>query len=294
MCYFHGFIVPDQMTVPDPDTTQNIILVPTDFSEVCGNAVVHAAKLAQFLNYKLVILHILDKKTKAQLKKMHAGTEFIENQLDHYTDVHGKKYGIVVETLIKEGTIFTSINKTAADLNAALMVVGTHGKKGLQYLTGSYILKVADKSPVPVIVVRKRAIHENYNNILVPVTHELHPEKKIAWAKYFSRMFDANLHLYQYFYKDKLQNQRLAACMEKIRQSLDKDKIPYQVRKAEKETNFSSGVLTYAVSNRCDLLMIIDVNHNVSSTAWYEGLLYNREEIPVMTINLATIKKTNR
>jgi nucleotide-binding universal stress UspA family protein len=279
------------MDKPDFTLTKNIILVPTDFSEVCGNAVLHAAKLAQFLNTKLVILHIIDEKTKASLKKKNAGTEYIDQRLNQYKYLHEKNYRISVETMMKEGNIFTSINKVAANLDAALMVVGTHGKKGLQYLTGSYILRVADKSPVPVIIVRNRVFHGKYNKILIPVTDDLHSDKKIAWARYISRMFTANMHLYQYFHKDKRLNDRLSGFMEKITRSFEKDEIPFLVSKAEKETKFSSQVMSYAVSNQCDLIMFIDVNHNVSSAAWYEGLLFNKEQIPVMTINLARIKK---
>ena len=272
----------------------NIILVPTDFSEVCGNAVYHASNLAQILNSKVVILHVIDNKSKGSRKGKKTGTASVDERLNQYKSLYEKKYGIVVETMIKEGSIFTSINKAAAELDASLMVMGTHGKKGMQFLTGSYILKVSDKSPVPVIVVQNRVFHGKYNKILIPMTHDLHPDKKIAWAKYFSRMFNANIHLYQYFHKDKLQNDRLSGCIEKITRSFKKDEIPFLVSKAEKETKFSSQVISYAVSNRCDLLMIIDVNHNVSSAAWYEGLLFNKEQIPVMTINLAKIKKPNR
>ena len=172
-----------------------------------------------------------------------------------------------------------------------MMVIGTHGKKGLQFFTGSYILKVADKSPVPVVVLQKNMVHEKYKNILIPLTHDLHTERKIAWMKHFAIMFTATIHLYQYFYTDKLQNDRLSACMEKIKRSLKKDEIPFYVSTSDKEANFSSRVVTYAVSSQCDLIMIIDVNHNVSSTAWFEKLLFNRKQIPVMTINLAgTIK----
>lgn len=278
------------MNKPDITLPENIILVPTDFSEVCGNAVLHAALLAQFLNYKLVVLHIIDNKTKASLKNKNAGTKYIDERLNRYKSFCEKNYGISVETMMKEGTIFTSINKAAADLDAGLMVVGTHGKKGLQYLTGSYILKIADKSTVPVIVVRNRVFHGKYNKILIPMTDDLHPDKKIAWAKYFSRMFNANIHLYQYFHKDKRQKDRLSGFMEKITRSFEKDEIQFVVSKAVKESKFSSQVISYAVSNGCDLVMFIDVNHNVSSAAWYEGLLFNKEQIPVMTLNLARIK----
>ena len=40
------------------------ILVPTDFSEVCDNALEHGIEIAKFFNYDLCILHVIDKNTK--------------------------------------------------------------------------------------------------------------------------------------------------------------------------------------------------------------------------------------
>jgi nucleotide-binding universal stress UspA family protein len=277
----------------DLTVSKNIILVPTDFSLVCGHAVHYASKLAQILDCRLVILHVIDINPKDSGKTKKAGTEYINERLSQYKALHEKEYGIIVETLVKAGTIFTSINKTATDLDARLMVMGTHGKKGLQYLTGSDILKVSDRSPVPVIVVQNPSFQGKYEKILIPLTHELHPDKKIAWAGYFSRIFNASIHLYQYFYKDKQQNDRLLSSVEKITRSFVKDKIPYLVSKAEKENKFSTQVISYAKSQKCDLIMIIDVNYAKSSLAWFESLLFNKEGIPVMTINLARIKKSN-
>jgi nucleotide-binding universal stress UspA family protein len=47
----------------------NIILVPADFSEVCNNAMKQAVEAAKFLKYKVVLLHVIDKNSKSQLKK---------------------------------------------------------------------------------------------------------------------------------------------------------------------------------------------------------------------------------
>jgi nucleotide-binding universal stress UspA family protein len=270
---------------------KKIILVPTDFSDVCGNAVSQAARLAQMFDYKLVVLHIVDNTKKGSRNNKSATTGDIEARLLEYKAAHEKKSCISVETLLKEGNIFTSINKAAENPDVRLMVMGTHGKKGLQYFTGSDILKVTDKSPVPVIIIQKRTPPSVCRNILIPVTHELYPDKKIAWAKYFSGIFNANIHLFQYFYKNKIQNDRLSRSMEMITGSFKKERIPFIVSGSEKESGFSDRIASYAVDNKCDLLMIIDVNHNVSSAAWFENLLFNREQIPVMTINLAKIKK---
>ena len=47
----------------------NIILVPVDFSEVTENAMYQAVEAAKYLKYKVVLLHVIDKNTKAQLKR---------------------------------------------------------------------------------------------------------------------------------------------------------------------------------------------------------------------------------
>jgi nucleotide-binding universal stress UspA family protein len=275
----------------DSTAHKDIILVPTDFSEVCENAALHAAKLAKALDHKLVLLHIIDTKSKGKLKKKNTGPEYLEEQLSKYKSFYEKNHGITVETLMKEGDIFTTINKTASDIRARVMIVGTHGKKGLQFLTGSYIMKLADKSPVPVIVVQNRPFHGNYKNILMPLTDEIHPDKKIAWARYFALLFNASIHLLEYSHKDKVRKDRLADLKEKLISRFEKDGIPFTFTRADKERRFASQVIDYAVSRRCDMVFIIDVNHAVDTAAWYESLLFHREEIPVMTINLARVKK---
>ncbi len=46
----------------------NIILVPTDFSEVCHNAIDQALKLLASQNFKVCIYHVIDKNTQAYFK----------------------------------------------------------------------------------------------------------------------------------------------------------------------------------------------------------------------------------
>ena len=47
----------------------DIFLVPTDFSDVCTNAARRAASVAKTVNYKITLLHVVDKNTRVELKK---------------------------------------------------------------------------------------------------------------------------------------------------------------------------------------------------------------------------------
>jgi nucleotide-binding universal stress UspA family protein len=60
-----------------------------------------------------------------------------------------------VEKIIVRGVPFVEIIKTAKDRNVDLIVIGTHGRTGIDHmLFGSTAEKVVRKAPCPVLTVR--------------------------------------------------------------------------------------------------------------------------------------------
>ena len=86
----------------------SIVLIPTDFSEVCGNAISHGVKLARFLGYRVCILHVINTETKAALKKKNVGVDYVEWRLKEYKKYYEKKYELVVETMAVDCLLYTS------------------------------------------------------------------------------------------------------------------------------------------------------------------------------------------
>jgi nucleotide-binding universal stress UspA family protein len=67
------------------------------------------------------------------------------------------------------GTIFNTIGKYASDTDARMVIMGTHGIKGMQKLTGSWALKVIVKSKVPFLVVQdKPSEKRRFTDIVFP------------------------------------------------------------------------------------------------------------------------------
>jgi nucleotide-binding universal stress UspA family protein len=267
----------------------NIVLIPTDFSEVCGNAISHGVKLAQFLKYKVCILHVINRETKSALKKKNVDLGYVDKRLKDYKTYYEKKYQVKVETVALEGSIFTTINEYAEKIGANLMILGTHGKKGLQHLFGSYALRVVLESPVPVIVVQKRSFREGYRDIVFPIHNDVEPRQKVQWAKLMAKLFNSRIHLFQATEKDSGLNSRLKIITQQITESFDEDKIPYEIFVAEKKGAFAEEVISYAVKNHADMIMImtrpnIDVP-GFSLSAWDERLMFNEAQIPVMCLN---------
>ena len=268
---------------------EDIILVPTDFSETCGNAISHSVRLAQVFGMKVCILHVINKETKAILKKKDDNVNYIYKRLKEYKSYYEKKYRVSVETLAVEGSIFSVINQVAKDIKARLMILGTHGKKGLQHVFGSYALRVVLDCPVPVIVVQKRTAKKGYHNIVFPISNELEPRQKVQWAGQIARTFDSKIHLFRALESDAGLNSRLTIITHQITTVLDEKKIPYEVIVAEKTGDLANQVIRYSVRQACDLIMIMTrPNADVSGfsfSAWDEKLMFNESQIPVMCIN---------
>lgn len=273
----------------DQKKFNSIVMIPTDFSETCGNAISHGVKLAQFLKFKVCILHVINKETKAALKKKNVGPDYIDWRLKEYKKYYEKKYSVVVETMAVEGSIFSTINEVAEQIKANLMVLGTHGKKGLQHVFGSYALKVVIDSPIPVVVVQKRSFKEGYNNIIFPVSNDVDPRQAVQWVKLMAKLFNSTIHLFQAAEKDAALKSKISIITRQITDVFDAEKIPYEITKAEKPSDFTSQIISYSVYKRSDLVMImtypnIDVP-GFSLSAWNEQLMFNDAQIPIMCIN---------
>jgi len=267
----------------------NIVLIPTDFSEVCGNAVFHGVKLAKFLRYKVLILHIINKETKAALKKKSVGVDYINWRLKEYKKYYTKKYGVEIETLAVEGSIFSTISEVALGHKVNLMVMGTHGKKGLQHVFGSYAMKVVEESPVPVVVVQKRSFNDGYKNIIFPVSNDLEPRQAVHWAKLMAKLFDARIHIYLSPEKETSRRTSLEIITKQITTVFDAENVEYCIATAAKSAGFAEQVISYSVVQHADLIMImtrpnIDVA-GFSLSSWDEKLMFNEAQVPVMGIN---------
>lgn len=141
------------------------ILFATDFSENSRWALKYALSFAQKYDAKLFILHVIQQPSYPlgmyaeisfdamdKFNRNLTGVTEKEMQGLCQTDLAGfKNY----EAMILTGTPFLEIIRTAKEKEADLIVVGTHGRTGLDHvLFGSTAEKVVRKAPCPVVSVR--------------------------------------------------------------------------------------------------------------------------------------------
>jgi nucleotide-binding universal stress UspA family protein len=249
----------------------NILLVPTDFTEVGNNAISLASKAAKHLGYKMCLLHITDKADDGTAKE----------KLKFLAQEAKDNFGIEVDTIAKEGSIFSTIGEVAKDIGANLIYLGTHGKVGMQKLTGSFALKVITSSEVPVIVVQKRAF-KNFKDIVLPITSDYGPWGKTKWAAYIAQEFKAKIHIYQ------LGGEAIDKTVEMITNHFSENGIEFDVKKSEKSSGFENQVIDYATTINSELIMIMTNPAKGLSFilgSYDEDIIFNSSQIPVMCIN---------
>lgn len=140
------------------------ILYPTDFSEPSKVALEYAAELARQFGAELEILHVMFDETQVvsfylpQVTMQSLSTDIetgSAKQLDDFIQSQPSLKGVNYTTKLIKGTPFIEITKHAKDTAADMIVIGTHGRTGLDHvLFGSTAEKVVRKAPCPVFTVR--------------------------------------------------------------------------------------------------------------------------------------------
>ena len=140
------------------------IILATDFSDTSKDASSHALLLAKNYKAELKVLHVFD--IMAQSIPSHdyfatdAVVEGLEETIQRGKDTLlelEKSFDLEVETIFTEGDPGHEIVRVAEELNADLIVLGTHGYKGWKRFTiGSVAELVVRRAPCAVLTIRPK------------------------------------------------------------------------------------------------------------------------------------------
>jgi len=159
--------------------TINRILCPTDFSELSRSALRHAVALARWYESEITLLYVAPAAIAAA-EVSYVPTAWVspETREKLRRDLHAfaeaaRAEGLPVRVDIAEGNPALEILDTARSEAFDLIVMGTHGRHGLEsWVLGSVTEAVLRSSPCPVLTVAPRtrpAPTARFDTILCPV-----------------------------------------------------------------------------------------------------------------------------
>lgn len=139
------------------------ILVAIDFSDSSDNAFQYALSIAKKYAAKLLILHVINEPVDLRgFYVPHISFEKLEEEIeegankmmDSFCHQHMGDF-TNYESFIVSGMPYEQIIGQGVEKNADLIVLGTHGRTGLDHvLFGSTAAKVVRKSSLPVLTIR--------------------------------------------------------------------------------------------------------------------------------------------
>jgi nucleotide-binding universal stress UspA family protein len=137
------------------------ILCPTDFSDCSRRALEYAIALARPVRAEITLLHVLllplpsidsDDEPDWMPPGQSAASELLEQMRCFAKPALAA--GLTIRTVLRDGLPGDEIVRSALSIDTDLIVMGSHGHRGLDRLLGSHAEHVLRTAPFPVLVVR--------------------------------------------------------------------------------------------------------------------------------------------
>lgn len=143
------------------------ILAATDFSTRSNRALRQAGLLAGPNHAQLTIVHVVDDDQPEELVRLEKREA--ENLLKEQMGSMPELKDVQTRLMVVEGDPFDGILKAAVEVNADLIVMGSHRKQMLlDIFTGTTIERVIRRGSLPVLMVNFEA-QRRYENVVAPI-----------------------------------------------------------------------------------------------------------------------------
>jgi nucleotide-binding universal stress UspA family protein len=183
------------------------ILVPTDMSDFAGQAIRYAAFLREKLGSRITLLYADETYFPVDVLEIPLGYYLdqapeTKTKLQEKLAEHAKAFlpRNDVETMIVQDSPARAIVHTAREMNASLVVMGTHGRRGWRRaLLGSVASNVVHEIDRPLLTVTPDIVRgdaePHIRSIVCPVNFTFIARESLVHASRLARAFGAALHV---------------------------------------------------------------------------------------------------
>lgn len=265
----------------------NTFIVPHDFTSVGDTALKQALFLANRLKSKIILLHIIsnDNKKQEALNQLKATISAIPAEL--------KGERVEIEPEVLKGSIFDDIGKFAEEKEARLIIMGTHGLRGMQKVFGSHAIKVIKSTSVPFMVVQDGYEPKQLKKIVVPIDISQESLQIIKPVGDWAQLFDAQVDIIAEKHTDSrlLRQTKIRIAVTKKDYEEKDIKCNFHLLKGKKSVQ--QQIIDHANENNADLIAI--AYYSTSLLPQFDGFaqsfLLNEAKIPCLIINAKLFTK---
>jgi nucleotide-binding universal stress UspA family protein len=255
------------------------ILVPWDFSNIAEFALLHAIDYSKTTKDPIALVHVVKKAKEI---------DEAQQKLDVDIKKYKSQFGVEISSIVREGSIFTSISEIVDEVDANLVIMGTHGMKGLQKFTGSWALKVIVGSSAPFLVVQAPP-SAALADIVFPVDFKKEQKQKLVWAGQLVKHYNVKIHIVYHQSNDSRIKASTKSNLIFSKNYLTEKQASFDIITLPGKSSLGDESIDYAKSIKAGMILIMTTK-NISFQDYVLGadeqqIIANPDKIPVMCIN---------
>lgn len=258
-------------------------LVPHDFTQVGDMALKQAIYLAKATDAAVSLLHIVksDKmkaEAEAKLKAIKAKTA------QEHPNLTIKLYAIV-------GDIFVDIGKTAEALKSSVVIMGTHGAKGMQKVFGSFAMKVITSTSVPFLIVQNDSVIKKLEKIIFPLGIEAETLQIMGFASNLAKAFGAEVHLIAEKQTDVKFANKTKINFQVVGKQMKSHGVNIHMQYLEESGSYVKKILDYTQQVKGDIIAVSYYNEAMipAFDRFAQNIITNDLNIPSLIINSKSV-----
>ncbi len=257
---------------------KNLYIVPYDFTPTTDKAVEYALFLAKTVHTEIKLLHLASDKASGQ--PMVAKLNAVKSKFN-------VPIGSEITSMVKVGDIFTDIGRIAKEERAQLVIMGTHGIKGMQNIFGSHAMKVITSAECPFLIVQKDTKIKEVNNIIVPIDLTKESLQITNIAGDMAKILSAKLSVVAEKQTDVILNTRIQNRISIVSKQYEERDLDATINFVKKGGKYGKKVMSFTKQNQGDMIAI--AYHSESLLPQFDSfaqtLITNKLGLPVLIVN---------
>ncbi|NOU45854.1 MAG: universal stress protein [Bacteroidales bacterium] len=269
------------------------ILVGIDFSDCSINALEHAITIAEKASADVVMIWVNRPESGKEIFRVDQENIVGEviNRFNKLVDTYKKALGKnSLSYLVKAGKVYQEIVNTAEELDAFIIIVGTHGSSGFEeFWIGSNANRIVAATERPIITIRDGVdASRTISNIVLPIDSSLETRQKVPITSLIAKYFDAKIHiLVMHTTTIEEVRQRVDDYVLQVERYFYENQIEY-IKKIIETNQIADATVEYAVSINANLISIMDEQERIPSNLWlgtFAQQMVNHSPVPVLCVH---------
>ena len=240
----------------------NTILVPTDFSDLSGYAFETAVSIARKADAPIHLLHVIEvpdypEITDITVFRLLGTTNVLQEVENKLQDIATSDLcsDLQVSWSVDYDTPYEKIIATATEDVFDLVVIGSHGRKGVnRLLLGSTARKVMRYAPCPVLTVREQFACFSPLDIVFLSDFGDNASQHFSWFRQFASLYGATLHLLKVNTRQHFETS--ASSWQHLEQFATKEQLTNYTINIVNDNTEEAGVLGFALEKKAGLVCI--------------------------------------